>query len=107
MYRHPDQKKPFSTENARMGWHLMLANIAAVIVGFFCTDLIETAFSNAKVTDCFLFFTATLLIVAELAGKRTLNIKEITWFDVLFIGCSQVLALLSCVSRFGPTIAGV
>jgi len=98
--------KPFSTENSRMGWYLIFATIPAVIVGLSCKDLIEAAFSNARVTGFFLLLTAALLIVAELAGKRNRSIKEITWFDALWIGCSQVLALLPGVSRSGSTIAG-
>jgi len=98
--------KPFSTENSRMGWYLILATIPAVIVGLLCKDLIESAFSNAKATGLFLLLTAVLLIIAELAGKRNRSTKDISWFDALWIGCSQVLALLPGVSRSGSTIAG-
>ncbi len=98
--------KPFSTENSRMGWYLILATIPAVIVGLLCKDLIESAFANPKATGLFLLLTALLLVIAELAGKRTRSTKEITWFDALWIGCSQVLALLPGVSRSGSTIAG-
>lgn len=97
---------PFSTENSRMGWYLILATIPAVIVGLLCKDLIKSAFSNAKVTGFFLLLTAALLIIAEIAGKRNRSTKEITWLDSLWIGCAQVLALLPGVSRSGSTIAG-
>jgi undecaprenyl-diphosphatase len=89
-----------------MGWYLILATIPAVIVGLLCKDLIEAAFSNAKVTGFFLLLTAVLLLVAELAGKRNRSTKELTWIDALWIGCSQVFALLPGVSRSGSTIAG-
>jgi len=80
--------KPFSTENSRMGWYLILATIPAVIVGLLCKDLIEAAFSNAKVTGLFLLLTAALLVAAELAGKRNRSMKEITRcsLDRLFSG---------------------
>ncbi len=97
---------PFSTENSRMGWYLILATIPAVIVGLLCKDLIKSAFSNAKVTGFFLLLTAALLIIAEIAGKRNRSTKEITWLDSLWVGCAQVLALLPGVSRSGSTIAG-
>jgi len=98
--------KPFATENSRMGWYLILATIPAVIVGLLFKDAIASAFSNPKITGFFLLLTAVLLIVAELAGKRNRSTKEITWLDALWIGCSQVIALLPGVSRSGATIAG-
>ncbi|HEB69515.1 MAG TPA: undecaprenyl-diphosphatase UppP [Desulfobulbus sp.] len=98
--------KPFASENARMGWYLIIATIPAVVVGLLCKDFIEAAFSNARTTGFFLLFTAVLLVVAEIVGKRKRTMDQITWFDALWIGCSQVLALLPGVSRSGATIAG-
>ncbi len=98
--------KPFASEEARMGWYLIIATIPAVVVGLLCKDLIETAFSNPRTTGFFLLFTAVLLVIAEIVGKRKRTMEQITWFDALWIGCSQVLALLPGVSRSGATIAG-
>lgn len=98
--------KPFATEDARMGWYLIIATIPAVVVGLLCKDLIESAFSNARVTGFFLLITAVLLVLAEIVGKRNRSMDQITWIDSLWIGCSQVLALLPGISRSGATIAG-
>ncbi len=98
--------KPFSTENSRMGWYLILATIPAVFIGLLYKDSIASAFSNTRLTGFFLLLTAALLVVAELAGKRNRKMEEITWVDALFIGFSQALALLPGVSRSGSTIAG-
>lgn len=98
--------KPFSTEDARMGWYLIIATIPAVVVGLLCKDLIEKAFSSARMTGIFLLVTAVLLIIAELVGKRNRAMDKITGLDALWIGCSQVLALLPGISRSGATIAG-
>jgi len=100
------QGKPFSTDNSRMGWYLILATIPAVIVGLLCKDLIASAFSNPKITGFFLLITAALLLLAEFAGKRNRQTKDLNWIDALWIGCSQILALLPGVSRSGSTIAG-
>lgn len=97
---------PFSTEDARMGWYLILATVPAVVVGLACKDLIEAAFSSARATGFFLLITAALLVLAEVAGKRNRSMEQVTWFDTLWIGFSQVLALLPGVSRSGATIAG-
>jgi undecaprenyl-diphosphatase len=98
--------KPFATEEARMGWYLIIATIPAVVVGLLCKDLIEAAFSSARITGFFLLLTAVLLVIAEIVGKRNRVTEQITWRDSLWIGCSQVLALLPGVSRSGATIAG-
>jgi len=98
--------KPFATEDALMGWYLIIATIPAVAVGLLAKDLIESAFASASATGFFLLITAALLVVAELVGKRNRTMEHVTWFDALWIGCSQVLALLPGVSRSGATIAG-
>lgn len=98
--------KPFATEDARMGWYLILATIPAVVIGLLCKDLVEAAFASARTTGYFLLLTAALLVVAEIVGRRQRTMEQITWLDALWIGSSQVLALLPGVSRSGATIAG-
>ncbi len=98
--------KPFATDDARMGWYLIIATIPAVVVGLLAKDLIESAFASARATGFFLLITALLLVVAEIVGQRNRTTKQIRWFDSLWIGCSQVFALLPGVSRSGSTIAG-
>lgn len=98
--------KPFGTSDARMGWYLILATIPAVVVGLLCKDHIAAAFANPRITGLFLLLTATILVVAELIGKRNRDTNKLNWFDALWIGCSQVIALLPGVSRSGATIAG-
>lgn len=98
--------KPFATADARMGWYLIIATIPAVIVGLLCKDFIAAAFSSARMTGFFLLLTALILVIAERVGKRQRSMDTITGMDALWIGCSQVLALLPGVSRSGSTIAG-
>ncbi len=100
------EKKPFVDPDSRMGWYLVLATLPAVVFGLLGKDLIEHAFASAKMTGYFLFLTAILLVIAERIGQRDRSMEEITWLDSLFIGFSQVLALLPGVSRSGATIAG-
>ncbi len=98
--------KPFATADARMGWYLIIATIPAVIVGLLCKDFIAAAFSSPRMTGFFLLLTALLLVIAEQVGKRQRSMDTIKGMDALWIGCSQVLALLPGVSRSGSTIAG-
>lgn len=98
--------KPFADSDAKMGWYLIIATLPAVVAGLSCKDLIENAFASPKMTGVFLLGTAVLLVIAETVGHRNRSMAEITWKDSLWIGFSQVLALLPGVSRSGSTIAG-
>ncbi|MCI5148248.1 MAG: undecaprenyl-diphosphatase UppP [Candidatus Electrothrix sp. MAN1_4] len=100
------QRKPFVDPDSKMGWYLIVATLPAVVFGLLGKDLIEHAFASARMTGYFLFLTAILLIIAETIGRRNRSMEETTWLDSLFIGFSQVLALLPGVSRSGATIAG-
>jgi len=100
------RRQPFAEADARMGWWLILATLPAVVIGLLCKDLIEQAFASPKMTGVFLLCTAALLLIAELAGRRSRTLQEISWQDSLWIGFSQVLALLPGVSRSGATLAG-
>ncbi len=100
------EKRPLADPDARMGWYLVVATIPAVVAGLTCKDLIEHAFANPKMTGVFLLGTAVLLIIAEKTGRRNRTTAQLNWLDSIWIGFSQVLALLPGISRSGSTIAG-
>jgi len=100
------QGKPLADPDSRMGWYLIVATLPAVVAGLLCKDIVEQAFASPKMTGVFLICTAVLLVVAETVGHRKRSMEEITWKDSLWIGFSQVLALLPGISRSGSTIAG-
>ncbi len=98
-------RQPFGSQDARMGWYLVLASIPAGLGGLFLKDTVEAAFKSPQVTAGFLFGTAALLIAAERIGKRTRDLASLRWMDALWIGLGQVLALFPGISRSGATIA--
>jgi undecaprenyl-diphosphatase len=100
------ERKPFGTQEARLGWLLVLATIPAGVAGLLLQDIVEAAFHSARATALFLLVTAALLLVAEWLGKRSRGMDSLTWKDALWIGAAQVLALFPGVSRSGSTIAG-
>ena len=51
-------------------------------------------------------FTAILLLIAQSFFKKAIPDKEISWFDAIFIGFFQGIAVLPGVSRSGSTITG-
>jgi len=103
---------------------LILATIPAVVFALLFKDKIENLFVSAQFLGiCFLITTA-LLITAELLSskfrpsgsldgspreKNNDNLKkaeQMSWFDALFIGLMQAIAIPPGISRSGATISG-
>lgn len=98
--------RPFKTNESRLGWFIVVATIPSVIIGLLFKSSIEAVFTNPNYTAIFLLLTAFLLILAEVLGERKRTTENMKWLDAIWIGCSQVLALLPGISRSGATIAG-
>lgn len=99
-------KNPGSSGESRLGWFLILATIPAGAAGLFLKDIVEQAFGSPSAAAFFLFGTALLLILAELIGKRERDLSDLRWYDALWIGLFQVLALFPGLSRSGSCMAG-
>lgn len=100
------KKTGTDTPEVELGINILLGTLPAVVIGFAFKDQIEATFSDPNATAYFLFFTAALLVAAEVVGKRIQQVKDIGWGKALFIGLFQALALFPGVSRSGSTISG-
>ena len=100
------RKQPFSEQSSRLGWMLVLATLPAILVGLLFKDYVEWVFKSPVATGLLLFGTAALLVIAEVIGKRTRDIENLSWLDSLVIGLFQVISLLPGISRSGATISG-
>ena len=99
-------KKPFETNEAKMGWLLILATVPGVLGGLFLDEMIESAFNSAGMTVVFLAITAILLSLGEWLGKKERGLDSFNWIDALVMGLFQMLALFPGISRSGSTITG-
>jgi undecaprenyl-diphosphatase len=99
-------KKPFSNNDAKLGWYLIIATIPAVIGGLLFKDVVESAFQSIVATAIFLLVTAVLLISSEHFGKHNKELHQISWINAILIGFFQVLSIFPGISRSGSTIAG-
>jgi undecaprenyl-diphosphatase len=99
------QRKPLGSDEARLGWYIVLATLPAGFAGLLLKSLVEETFDSVQATAYFLFLTAFFLLFAEWLGRRTRSLKEITWADALWIGIFQVAAMFPGVSRSGSTIS--
>lgn len=100
------EKKPFDSQDAKLGWLVVLATIPAIFGGLFLKDLVEAAFHSVQLTAIFLLITALLLWVAEWLSKQTNKMEEMSTLDAFIIGCFQFLAIFPGLSRSGATISG-
>lgn len=99
-------KKPFTDQDARLGWFLILATIPAGLIGLMLKDQVEATFDSPTITAFFLLITAALLVIAERVGKRNRDLDRLNWKDSILIGLFQAIAIFPGVSRSGSTITG-
>ncbi len=99
--------KPFSSDENRMAWYIIIATIPALLVGYLLKDALEQLFSTPLLAASVRLFAAVaLLSLAEWLGKRSHSTEEMTWLDALIVGLFQVFAVFPGASRSGSTIAG-
>ena len=99
--------KPFSTDENKLAWYIIIATIPALIFGFLLRDVIQSLLQNPLLEASIrLLITAIVLSLAEWLGKRNRSLDKMTWRDALVIGFAQVLAVFPGASRSGTTIAG-
>lgn len=96
-----------STPERNLGLYIILATIPALIVGFFLNDMVEELFEQPMLQASIRLFTAAALMTfAEGLSKKNRGLDSMTWFDALFIGMMQVIAVFPGASRSGTTISG-
>ena len=95
------------SEEAWLGWLIIIGSIPIGTVGFYFKDLIEgEATKNLWVIAIMLISIAVLLTFAELVGTRRKEIQDFGILDAVVVGFAQVLALIPGASRSGSTMMG-
>jgi len=87
-----------ASDEARLGWMIILATCPIVIAGFLLRDIVDLYFRSSTVIASTTIIFALLLLFAD-KGLNKLN-----WRAFLFIGMAQVLALIPGTSRSGVTM---
>ena len=94
--------RTFNAEQAYI-LKIIISMIPIGIVGVFCKDYIEAAFSSILIVGIMLLVTAALLSFAYFAKPR--QKQTISYRDAFIIGLAQSVATLPGLSRSGTTIA--
>jgi undecaprenyl-diphosphatase len=95
------------SQDARLGWLVILGSLPIAIVGLVFKEQIEGTFTkNLWVIATMMIVVGLLLALAEWAGKRERSMEELGIKDALAVGFAQVLSLIPGSSRSGSTMMG-
>jgi undecaprenyl-diphosphatase len=97
----------FLSEEAWLGWLIILGSIPIGVVGFLFKDFIEgSGTKNLWFIASMLIAIALGLAIAEKIGNQRKDMRHLGITDSLVQGFCQVLALMPGASRSGSTIMG-
>ncbi len=95
------------SQDAWLGWLVIIGSIPVAIVGLLFKKQIEGTFTkNLWVIATMMIVVAILLGIAEFVGKRNRSMADLGIRDALAVGFAQVLALIPGSSRSGSTMMG-
>jgi undecaprenyl-diphosphatase len=101
------QRLPRLSQEAWLGWLVIIGSLPVAVVGLLFKKQIEGTFTkNLWVIATMMIVVALLLAVAEVVGKRRRGMDSLGVKDALAVGGAQVLALIPGASRSGSTIMG-
>ena len=92
------------TPESRLAWSIIIGSIPVGVGGLLLHDLANTVFRSPLVIAWATIGFGILLGIADRYAKRQRNLDSITWTGALWIGISQVLALIPGTSRSGITM---
>ena len=100
---HRDQR---TERDYRFGWWIILATLPVVVVGVAAKPLLDGALASLWVVAISLVVGSALMSVADRRGSRQRDESAISLRDSMFVGSSQILALLfPGFSRSGASIS--
>ena len=94
-----------ASQEARLGWFIVLGTIPISVFGFAFSDQIESGARSLYLIGSALILFSFVMVLAERVGTRQRALAEMNGRDGLFVGMAQALALIPGVSRSGATIS--
>lgn len=89
--------------DSRLGWAVLWGTVPVGLAGLLFEDAIETSLrAPAVIGVTTILFGVFLWLADRRPGARSEH--ELTWRDVVVVGCAQALALVPGTSRSGVTI---
>jgi len=96
---------PRASQEARLGWFIILGTIPICVFGVIFSNQIESGARDLYLIGSALILFSFVMLAAEHFGTRRRNLGEMSGRDGIAIGFAQALALIPGVSRSGATIS--
>lgn len=93
-----------SSDESRLGWHIIIATVPVLIAGLLFEDLAETSLRSVTVITATTLVFGLLLGIADRTARQTLKLAQVNWKISLIIGLAQMLAIIPGTSRSGITM---
>jgi undecaprenyl-diphosphatase len=93
------------TQDARMGWFIIVGSLPIVLLGVTFKDVIENDFRNLWIIGTTLIVLGVVLGIADRVGSNERSIAQLNVRHAVLLGLAQAAALVPGVSRSGATIS--
>jgi undecaprenyl-diphosphatase len=95
-------------QEGRLAWLVILGTIPAGLIGFLFEKALSANFARPLLAAVFLILNGLILIFGErLRRRRTkTGVTQLSFWQAIAVGTSQVLALIPGISRSGVTVVG-
>ena len=90
--------------HAKLAWAVLLCTIPISIVGLVSRDFVEDNLRKPMVVGWALLLFGLFLLLGDRLGKKTRDVRTLSWVDICAVGFAQVLALIPGASRSGVTM---
>lgn len=97
-----------SDREGRLAWLLIAGTIPAGLVGVIFQKALSANFARPSLAAVFLIINGVLLLLGERLRRRRVKsgASELSFWQAIAVGTSQVLALIPGISRSGVTVMG-
>ena len=92
------------TSDAKLVWFVLLGSVPVAIGGLLFHDYIEMYLRAPLIIAATTIGFGVLLGIADLRGRKLRSEASLEYFDIIWIGLAQVLALIPGTSRSGITM---
>jgi undecaprenyl-diphosphatase len=92
----------------RLAWLLVAGTVPAGLVGLLFQEALSANFARPSLAAAFLVLNGIVLLLGERLRRRRLKTgaSELSFWQAVAVGTSQILALIPGVSRSGITVVG-
>ncbi|QUH25504.1 undecaprenyl-diphosphatase UppP [Serpentinicella alkaliphila] len=95
-----------NNEYRKLGLLIILATIPTGLMGILFKDIFSSFYRSQLIIGISLIITGTLLWLAERMHSGKKDLRQMRWYDAIFIGIFQGFAITPGISRSGSTIVG-